>query len=416
MTLRSAFLLTAGLCLLPPPSWPLKAAPGEISGATPLQWSVRMADAEMARRGDKLSWKPGGAAKWDYATGLFTLSLLRLNQQVPDPRYVKFAEAAVGSFIGADGAIRGYQTNEYQLDNISPGKTALSLYGLTGEERYRKAAAILRRQLDLQPRTSEGGFWHKQRYPRQMWLDGLYMAAPFYAEYAEQFHEPPAAFDDVARQILLVAAHTYDPASGLFYHGWDESRQQDWANKITGTSSSFWGRAIGWYGMALVDVLDYFPTNHPARAEIVATLQELSAGVLKHQDADSGLWHQVVDQGGRKGNYLEATASSMFIYALAKGVNRGCLARDCVPALMRGYQGLIQKLVQTDDQGRISLTQCCLVAGLGYGRDGSCDYYLREPVVTNDLKGVGPFILAGIEVQTLMATPAGRLKAPESAR
>ena len=336
---------------------------------------------------------------------MFTLSLLKLNERVNNPRYVAFAETIIGSFITADGGIRTYKAEEYQLDNINPGKTVLALYQLTGDERYRKAAGILRRQLDTQPRTSEGGFWHKQKYPYQMWLDGVYMASPFYAEYATLFHESTASFDDVAKQIRLMAAHTYDPRSGLFYHGWDESRQQSWADKTTGTSPSFWGRAIGWYGMALVDTLDYFPKDHPARPEIIAALQKLCMGVAKHQDPESGLWYQVVDQGGRQGNYLEASASSMFVYTLARAINHGYVSRDYIPTIVKGYRGIIQKLVKADDKGDISLTQCCQVAGLGNGRDGSYQYYLREPIVANDLKGVGPFILAGIELHTLLGLP-----------
>ncbi len=379
--------------------------PGEFAGRTPLQWSVRLADSEMARRGDRLAWKQGGSAKWDYTAGLFTLSLLKLDEVVRDPRYVRFAETAIGSFITPDGHIQDYKAGDYNIDNINPGKTVLALYQMTKEARYQKAAGLLREQLADQPRTGEGGFWHKQRYPRQMWLDGLYMGAPFYAQYAGLFNEPAAAFDDIAKQIRIIGAHTYDPASGLFYHGWDESKQQEWANKSTGTSSNFWGRAIGWYGMAMVDVLDFFPTNHPARPEIIAMLQKLSAGVMRHQDAASGLWYQVVDQGGRQGNYLEATASSMFVYTLAKGINHGYLTRDYLPALARGYSGIVEKLIKADGKGQISLAQCCSVAGLGYGRDGSYEYYLKEPVVDNDLKGVGPFILSGIELQRLLGLP-----------
>ncbi len=371
----------------------------KFGGASPLQWSVRMADAEIARRGDTLAWKPGGKAKWDYAAGLFTLALLKLNERSPAPRYVEFSRQAIGSFITPDGSIRGYKREDYNLDNLNPGKTVLALYRLTKEDRYRKAAELLRGQIKTQPRTSEGGFWHKQRYAHQMWLDGIYMGAPFYAEYTMVFNEPVAAFDDVAKQIRLVAAHTYDPASGLFYHGWDESKQQDWANKTTGTSSNFWGRAIGWYGMALVDVLDFFPQDHPARARILATLRQLADGVVKYQDPASGLWYQIVDQGGRQGNYLEATASSMFVYVLAKGSNRGYISREHVNAAIKGYRGIIESLLELDADGRVSLTRCCSVAGLGYGRDGSYSYYIKEPVVKNDLKGVGPFILAGLEMK-----------------
>jgi len=378
------------------------SAPSQFAGASPLQWSVRMADSEMARRDNSLVWKKGGTAKWDYAVGLFTLSLLKLNDRVNDPRYIAFAESAIGSFITTNGEIHTYKAAEHQLDHINPGKTLLMLYRLTKDERYRKAATLLRQQLDTQPRTTEGGFWHKQRYPHQMWLDGLYMAAPFYAEYAGTFHEPKTAFDDVARQIRVIAAHTYDPASGLFYHGWDECKEMVWANKTTGTSANFWGRGIGWYGMALVDTLDYFPVDHPSRPEIIATLQKLCAGVVKYQDPQSGLWYQVVDQGGRKGNYLEASASSMFVYTLAKAVNRSYISREYIPAVVKGYQGIIDRFVKTDDTGRVSLTQCCQVAGLSSTRDGSYEYYLSEPIVENDLKCVGPFILAGIQVQELL--------------
>jgi unsaturated rhamnogalacturonyl hydrolase len=378
--------------------------PRDFAGSTPLQWSVHMADSEMARRGNSLAWKEGGTAKWDYTTGLFTLSLLKLNEHVNNPRYMPYVENAIGSFISTNGEIHGYKFEDYSLDNINPGRTVLDLYQLTKDERYKKAVDRLRAQLDVQPRTNEGGFWHKQRYPYQMWLDGLYMGAPFYAEYAKLFHEPTASFDDIAKQIQFVAAHTYDPASGLFYHGWDEKKEQTWADKTTGASSNFWGRAIGWYAMALVDVLDYFPKDHPARPEIVATLKKLCDGVVKHQDP-SGLWWQVVDKGGQPGNYLEATASSMFVYAMAKGVNRGYLSRDYVPAILKGYSGITGRLVKKDAKGNVSLTQCCSVAGLGGGRDGSFAYYIKEPIVDNDLKGVGPFILAGIEMQQLTSGP-----------
>jgi unsaturated rhamnogalacturonyl hydrolase len=381
----------------------------KIDGATPLEWSVRLANSEMARRGDSLVWQEGGKAKWDYTVGLFTLSLLKLDAQTHDPRYVKFAETVMGSFITTNGDIRVYKPEEYQLDHINPGKTMLALWQITHDERYRKAAALLRKQLDTQPRTADGGFWHKQRYPHQMWLDGLYMGAPFYAEYAKLFNGPAADYDDVAKQIRLMAAHTYDPATGLFYHAWDESKEQPWAIKATGTSSNFWGRALGWYAMALVDVLDYFPTNHPARLEIIATLQKVCSGVVKWQDPKTGLWYQVMDQGDRKGNYLEATASAMFVYAMAKGVNHGYLPPSYVPAIEKGYQGIIQNLIKNDGDGKWSLTQCCAVAGLGGApsngreRDGSFDYYVNEPIVSNDLKGIGPFILAGIEMQRLPA-------------
>ncbi len=386
---------------------PLSAAdlPREFKDAAPLEWSVRMAKSEMDRRGETLAWKEGGRAKWDYTAGLFTLSLLKLNEIVPDPRYVEFTKLSIGSFVKPDGGIQGYKLADHNIDNINPGKTVLALWQMTKEERYEKCAALLRKQLETHPRTSEGGFWHKQRYPHQMWLDGLYMGAPFYAEYGRLFNEP-AAFDDVVKQIRLIVKHTYDPKSGLFYHGWDESREQDWANKTTGTSSNFWGRGLGWFAMSLVDVLDFLPEKHPGRGDVISALKLVADGVVKHQDPATGLWWQVLDQGGREGNYLEATAASMFTYTFAKAINRGYLPREkYLPPLLKGYSGMIERLVKTESDGKISLTQCCSVAGLGYGRDGSYAYYLREPIVNNDLKGVGPLILGGIEMQKLLGLP-----------
>jgi unsaturated rhamnogalacturonyl hydrolase len=381
----------------------------EFSGATPLQWSARLADSEMTRLGDTLNWKQGGKAKWDYTAGLFTFSLLKLNACAPDPRYMTFAENAIGSFISPDGTIQGYKPGEYQLDALNPGKTVLALWLITHDEKYKHAATILRRQLDTQPRTFDGGFWHKQRYTNQMWLDGLYMGAPFYAEYAKLFGEPAGKFDDVAKQFHLVDEHTYDAKSGLFYHGWDATKTQPWSNPATGCSSNFWGRAIGWDAMGMVDALDFSPTNSPARQEIIADFQKLCAGMVKHQDPQSGVWYQVVDQGNRPGNYLEATVSSMMVYAMAKGVNHGYLPHAYVPAIKKGYRGLVKNFVFYDGNLQWSLTQCCQVAGLGGSpsngmmRDGSFDYYIHEPIVKNDLKGVGPFILAGIELQILLS-------------
>jgi unsaturated rhamnogalacturonyl hydrolase len=338
---------------------------------------------------------------------LFTLSLLKLDAAAPTPRYVEFVNQAIGSFIEPSGTIRTYLPAEYQLDALNSGKTLLALWQLTRDDRYQKAALELRRQLDSQPRTADGGFWHKQRYTNQMWLDGIYMAEPFVAELGK-LKTDTTAFDGVAKQIRLIDEHTYDARTGLNYHGWDAAKVQPWADPVTGCSSNFWGRAEGWYAMALVDVLDFFPTNHPARKQIIDTLQRTAHGIVKWQDRQTGLWWQVLDQGGREGNYVEATASAMFVYALAKGVNRGYLPRQYVHQIEKGYEGIATNVIERAPDGTWSLTRCCSVAGLGGNsvsgkvRDGSFDYYISEPVVKNDLKGVGPFILAGIEVQRLL--------------
>ena len=400
----------ATLTLLPVACATHGAVAKKYSGATPLEWSQRLAASEMNRRSNSLAWTSGGKAKWDYTAGLFTLSLLKLNEQIPTPRYVEFTKQAIGSFISADGKIETYKPEEFQLDALNPGKTVLEIFMTVtnpAEPRYFYTCVNLGKQLNDQPRTFDGGFWHKQRYTNQMWLDGIYMAAPFYAAMARFLHNPQPAYDDVAKQIRLIDEHTYDANTGLNYHGWDAMKTQPWANPATGCSSNFWGRAMGWYAMALVDVLDYFPTNHPARPQIIATLQKLSVGVLKFQNPKTGLWWQVMDAAERKGNYEEATASAMFVYALAKGVNHGYLSHEIIPAIEKGYDGIVKNLIRDDGGGQWSLTKCCSVAGLGGSpsngkmRDGTFAYYIGEPIVNNDLKGVGPFILAGIEVQQL---------------
>ncbi len=384
--------------------------PVTFDGAAPLAWSVRLARDEMARRGDTLDYGVG-PARWDYTTGLFDLALLRLAARTGDAAFAQQAERTIGSFVTPEGAIRTYRAEDFNLDMILSGRAMFLLWDRTHDVRYRQAAALLRIQLDRQPRTSEGGFWHKQRYPDQMWLDGLYMAGPFYAEYAARTGEA-SAFDDVARQILVVGRHTYDPQTGLFRHGWDEARRQAWADPKTGMSPEPWGRSEGWYAMALVDVLDHLPATHPEVDAIAGMLRKLADGLVRWQDPASGLWWQVLDKGGRTGNYLESSASSMFVYALAHAVNQGYLPRTFAAAAEKGYAGLIRDRVKVDAGGRVNLTQMCEVGGLGYTtaagrpRDGTFDYYVSEPIVANDLKGIGPFILAGIEMDRLGAEPA----------
>jgi unsaturated rhamnogalacturonyl hydrolase len=428
------FALTAA-ALLAAASCPTRAADSSPSpGKTPLEWSVLMANSQVERAGDKLDAAPLGTGGWDYTTGLFADALIRLSDATGNPSSEKSAEKTIGSFIGPDGKIATYQARRarpspapgesplssgtaspapmpdtlpkgripYSLDEVQSGVATLKLYDITHDERYKKAADILRAQFKVHPRIPEGGFWHKAAYPNQMWLDGLYMGEPFYANYATRFNEPED-FDDIAKQFTLIGEHTYDPKTSLFYHGWDESKKQHWANPDTGDSPSFWGRAIGWYAMAIVDVLDTMPAKHPGRAELLDLLNKVSTGILKYQDPTTGVWWQVTDQGARQNNYLEASSSCMFVYALAKGVNQGYLPRTDIPAIRAGYQGLIRQFVSTDPDGSgISLTHICRVAGLGRGSDGSFDYYtLREPIVSNDLKGVGPFIDAGLECDKL---------------
>jgi len=395
---------------------PARAFAGEsalsFNGAAPLEWSQRLARSEMARRGSTLNYQGAPRARWDYTTGLFSFALLQLAARTGDAAMTDYGAKLVESFVQPDGSIATYRRDEFNLDMITPGRALQLRFEQTGDPRLKTALTTLRGQLADQPRTSEGGFWHKQRYPHQMWLDGLYMASPFLA-HAAKLGAEPAAFDDVARQLVLADRHTFDPATGLFYHAWDEKRAQAWADPRSGHSPSFWGRSVGWYAMALVDCLDDLPPTHPEVEATNEILRRAAAGLARHQDPASGLWWQVLDQGGKPGNYLEASASSMFVYALAKGINRGYLPREqYLPVVTKAYAGLVRECVRLGADGQVNLTHICEVAGLGYtsasgrARDGSYAYYVSEPVVENDLKGVAAFILAGLEVQTLLTAPA----------
>ncbi|MBN2364995.1 MAG: glycoside hydrolase family 88 protein [Calditrichaeota bacterium] len=366
------------------------------------KWSIKMADSEMERRGTSLMY--GGSdpkAKWRYTTGLFLKSLLDLGHVTGDSKYFEYTKKVIDSFVEDNGSIRTYDMTDYNLDKINSGKVLLHLYRQTGDRKYKRAAGILYEQLQNQPRTSEGGFWHKERYPWQMWLDGIYMSAPFYAEFGAKFgHEE--AFEDVVKQIRLIDMHTRDAQTGLRYHGWDESNEQAWADPVTGCSPHFWGRAIGWYSMALVDVLDYLPSDYQNRSQIVYILNDLLKAVKIYQD-ESGLWYQIVDLGERSGNYLETSASAMFVYSIAKAVKNGYIDQSYREVAVKGYKGLIRNKIVIHEDSTISLTGICSVAGLGGDpyRDGSFEYYISEPVVANDLKGVGPFIMAGIQMDKL---------------
>jgi unsaturated rhamnogalacturonyl hydrolase len=366
-------------------------------------WSVRMADSEMKRFPESWMLDFSSRPKWAYCQGLVCKAMLELWGHIGDTKYYEYALSYADTMITEGGVIRTYDAKAYNIDNINSGKILFTLYTETGDEKYKKAIDTLRGQMRTHPRTSEGGFWHKLRYPHQMWLDGIYMGSPFLAQYAREFNEP-ALFDDVVNQINIMAKHSYDPQTGLFYHGWDESREQQWANKETGQSPNFWGRSMGWFAMALVDVLDFLPEDHQGRDEVIDLVMTVAKGITKYQDNRSGVWYQVIDQGNREGNYLEATASCMFVYFLYKAVRKGYIDKSFLVAADKGYQGILKIFIRENQDGTISLTNCCSVAGLGGSpvyRDGSFKYYVSEPVRDNDPKGTGPFILAGIEQEKL---------------
>lgn len=360
---------------------------------TDAPWSVRMTESVMAR-------EPIMPVKWAYEHGVTWKGIEMVWKKTGDKAYFEYIKRNMDIFVDTDGNIGHYRLQEYNIDHVNNGKLLFPLYKETGNEKYKKAAYLIRDQLRRHPRTKEGGFWHKFIYPHQMWLDGLYMGAPYYAEFAKTFNEPEA-FDDIANQFILMNRHARDAKTGLLYHGWDESRGMKWSDEGTGCSPNFWARAMGWYAVALVDTLEHFPENHARRSDLLEILKGVLEAVVKVQDAASGLWHQVLDQGERDGNYLEASASCMFIYSIAKAVGNGYVGKEYLEAAKKGFDGIVKNFIEIDDQGLVSLNGICEVAGLGGNpyRDGSFKYYISEPVVKNDHKGVGAFILAAAEIE-----------------
>ncbi|MDR1748359.1 MAG: glycoside hydrolase family 88 protein [Spirochaetaceae bacterium] len=367
--------------------------------------SERMALSVMNR------YKPE-QVKWHYEHGLVLQSIYAVGAAAGNNDYCGWVKMMYDTKIMEDGRIDTYRENEFNLDQINPGKMLFQLYKDTNQEKYRTAIETLRDQLRSHPRTKTKGFWHKQIYPWQMWLDGLYMQGPFYAEYTAEFGDP-ADFEDVAHQFILMESKARDPATGLLYHAWDESRKQLWANSDTGCSPHFWGRAMGWYCMALLDALDFIPKTQGRRKYIDQLLEiagRLLVPVMKYQHAESGLWYQVLDQGKREKNYLETSASAMFIRFLYKMLRRGYVMQSDSAAVRaaadKGYDGLLNMMLKEDESGELHLHGICSVAGLGGNpyRDGSFMYYVSEPVVADDFKGVGPFIFASLEREQLLAS------------
>jgi unsaturated rhamnogalacturonyl hydrolase len=374
-----------------------------------LPWSQRAANAAMARWPQGHIDGPNAKPAFKYELGTLLGGIDNVYLNTADARFYNYMKSAVDELVTADGAIPTYKPEENQLDSILMGRQLLRLYGVTQDKRYLTAATLLYDQLQKQPRTPSGGFWHKQRYPNQMWLDGLYMAEPFYAEYASISHQPEK-FADVTHQFALVAEHMRDAKTGLLYHGWDESKEQRWADKKTGLSPEIWGRAMGWYMMALVDTLDYYPADDAGRKQLLAILGEEAAALVRVQDAKTGLWYEVLDKGTAKGNYLESSASCMFVYALAKGVRRGYLPEHYIANAERGYKGILAKFIEVGPGDDVSVTGTMKVGGLGGDpyRDGTYAYYLSEKVVANDPKGVGPFIMAATEMENAQNAKLGR--------
>lgn len=379
-----------------------------LAAQTPAE---KMAETVMTVWKDSLFTDPSRPAKWTYDQGVILRGIEGLWLKTGDGKYFNYMQKCMDFFVDNNGNIRTYKQQDYNIDNVLCGRVLLLLYGVTGQQKYYKAATVLRDQLRTHPRTNEGGFWHKKIYPYQMWLDGLYMGQPFYTEYAATFHEGDETFNDIGRQFVWMEKHARDAKTGLLYHGWDESRQQKWANPQTGLSPHIWARAMGWYGMAMVDVLENFPASNPYRDSIAGILKRFAEAVKKVQQPN-GLWYDIIDVPKGKGNYFEASASCMFVYAMAKGVRLGILPASYLDVARKAYAGILKEFIETGSNGLTNLKGTVSVSGLGGNpyRDGSYAYYMSEKVIVNDPKGVGAFIQAANEMDMLATLNTGKGK------
>lgn len=351
--------------------------------------AIKMADAIMARH-------PNRYGSWNYETATVLRGFEALYEATGEIRFYQYLKATVDSVISSEGVISGYNEEDYNIDEVKEGSLLLYLYAKTHEARYKLAADALRTQLLNHPRTQSGGFWHKNKYPWQMWLDGLYMGQPFYAHYSHLFNEP-MNYDDIVFQLVEMRARSVDSQTGLLFHAWDESKNSSWANATTGQSPIFWGRSIGWYVMALVDVLDYLPEEYSDyRNQLIMQLQLVSAALIPYQDAD-GVWWQVTDRVGENSNWQESSATAMYVYAMAKGVRKGYLAPQFLTAAQKGWAGLNTQFIRENETGQLSLHDTCTGTGVG----GSYSFYTGRARNINDPKGLGPYLLAGVEMEFL---------------
>lgn len=343
--------------------------------------------------------KQGSKPSWNYMDGCMIKAIIELYQITKKEDYLTFADNFIDYFVTDDGSIPSYDPEEYNLDNVNAGKTLFDLYELTGKEKYRKAIDTVYRQLQGQPRTSTGNFWHKLIYPNQVWLDGLYMSQPFYMQYELTYNHGKNC-QDVCQQFLNVYHLMRDLRNGLYFHAYDDSREAFWCDKVTGLSDNFWLRALGWYAMALIDTMEVMSESLATeKSELNRIYQELIDSMLPYQDEASGMWYQVVNRGGIKPNYLETSGSAIFAHAIMKSVRLGYLDDSYYNYGYQAFQGICNKYISEKD-GELQLDGICLVAGLGNTemREGTFDYYMREPIVKNEAKGVAPLILAYIEI------------------
>jgi len=360
------------------------------------KWSLRMANSVISRS-DSLIYYVDRNPKWAYDVAFLGMAVDRLGNI--DPKYSKYMEEWVKYFVRPDGSIIDYRKGEYNLDRIFPGRNVMTLYQRTHEIRYKYALDNFIDQLQSHPKTKSGGYWHKKIYPWQMWLDGIFMASTYMVQYAKEFNTPEW-YDAATMQVKMIYEKTLDQSSGLLMHAWDESKQQKWCDPETGKSHYPWSRATGWYTMAIIDILEYLPEDHPDRGVLIGILQKTCDALLKVQDPKTGLWFQVLTQGGREGNYIEGSGSAMFAYVFARGAHKGYLDSKYLAIADKAFDSIIKELITVDEKGFLTMHNICGGCGLGGNpyRDGSYEYYISEKRVDNDTKGVAAFILAAIEL------------------
>ncbi len=343
--------------------------------------------------------RQGKPNKWNYIDGCMINSILSLYEITNDVKYLNFADNFIGWFVNEDGTIKTYDVKEYNLDNINAARSLFKLYDLTGKEKYRKALDHVRSQLDTMPRTKAGNFWHKDIYPSQVWLDGLYMAQPFYMEYETKYNKMKGCLDSF-NQFKNVEKLMKDPVTGLYYHGYDESREMYWADPETGLSPNFWLRALGWFSASLVDTAEVMHESMYYEYRYLQTmLKNLGDALIPFQD-ESGMFYQVINKKDDERNYLETSGTALIAYALLKGVRLGYIPERFEEVAEKAFTGITEKYLSRNEDGSPRLGGICLVAGLGGKdhRDGSLEYYFSEPVVENDAKGVAPLIMAYVEL------------------
>ncbi|UOE93047.1 glycoside hydrolase family 105 protein [Alkalihalobacillus sp. LMS39] len=361
----------------------------QINGKNVLDWAEKACQSVMGQY-EPILLPP--AYRWHYHQGVFLCGMHSVWQETKNEQYFKYFKEYVDKLVDEHG---NFYFERDQLDAIQPGLLLFPLYQETKEERYKIAASKLRNLLNTINKTSEGGFWHKDKYPYQMWLDGLYMAGPFTIQYGQQFDEPELV-DLVLYQESLMRKHTKDERTGLYFHGWDEKGETAWSVPDTNTAPEIWGRSLGWYGMALVDMIDLLPENHPKKQSLIEVLQQFVADIVRYQDENTGLWFQIIDKGHLEDNWIESSCSSLFVYAIAKAIRLGLVDKSYYEQVKEAYGGLLTHCIEENEQGQFVLTRICIGTSIGV-----YDYYVNRETSENDLHGVGAFVLASIQVKKI---------------